>query len=74
MLLEPQNLIYTDYYDDEKEETVYKQYYGHFNDDLLKSISGEEMSTRQIYIEMMEGGDEAYDKRGEIYESFNRGK
>lgn len=72
VLLEPQNLIYTDYYDDEKEETVYKQYYGHFNDDLLKSISGEEMSTRQIYIEMMEGGDEAYDKRGEIYESFNR--
>ena len=71
VLLEPQNLIYTDYYDDEKEETVYKQYYGHFNDDLLKSISGEEISTRQIYIEMMEV-EMKHMIKGEIYESFNR--
>lgn len=72
VLLEPDNLIYTDYYYDEKnKKTVYKQYFGHYSSDKLLSVDGIEKSTKQIYIDMMEGGSDPYKKRGSIYESFD---
>lgn len=72
VLLEPDNLIYTDYYYDEKnKKTVYKQYFGHYSSDKLLSVDGIEKSTKQIYIDMMEGGSHPYKKRGSIYESFD---
>ena len=71
VLLEPDNLIYTERkYDVNSGNNIYKQYYGHFMSDYLYTSSNEAIKTKDAYIKMMEGGTDPFNRRKNIYESF----
>lgn len=64
ILIKPNKLIYT------SNEDIFKVYTGEFGSKNLTTINGDSIISYDTIMEVMEAGENAYNERNQIYESF----